>query len=144
MLIRLNQSSIYHGNTDGPHTLPVPFWRQSTLNPREEITLHIKPTRALWPRPESTKSVRANNDSTFKCQALHLSSHWSVQQPPRPGWRRVQLRTAQVNSAHLGLNCRHTHQHSPLRVQTFKPKTRPSPAIESLRQNPIIMHPLWS
>lgn len=82
---------VYLCNTDELHRPPAPFPTGVTLNPEEEITLHLKPSWRLWPTPEPTRSVRANNDSTFKCQAVHLSSHRSVQQPLGPGWRRVRI-----------------------------------------------------
>lgn len=121
--IRPGQRDSYLCNTDRLHRSPVPFL---TLNPEEEITLHLKASRWLWPIPEATRSVRANNDSTVKCQAVHLSSRRSVQQPLGPGWRRVRIQgqNQHFNSAHLGLKRHHACSHLPLPMQTRAPGAR--------------------
>lgn len=96
--LTLDQQNIYRCNNDWGSVGQFCFHHQPTLNPEEEIMLYFKPMTIIWPTPELTRSVRANNNSIFKCQALHLSSHRSVK-PLRPGRCRAQNRKDQLCSS---------------------------------------------
>lgn len=133
------QPDIYLCNTDELQRPPVPLPTRVMLNPEQEITLHLKPTRRLWPTPEPTRSVRANNGSTVKCQAVYLSSHRSVQQPP--GRRRIRVQaqnpTRQLCSSRSETSpCAFTLTFTNADMSTWD--TSQSPVMEGKRQHPIV------